>query len=406
VVLTGLGDEALAIKAVREGAQDYLVKGHIDGYLLARAMRYAIERKRVEEALERLRRQNELILNSAGEGIYGLDLAGNATFVNPAAAKMIGWEIEELIGRPMHAMLHHSKADGTPYPEVECPIYAAFRDGAVHRMDTEVFWRKDGTSFSVQYISTPIRERAKLVGAVVTFKDLTVERQTERLAMLGRVAAGVAHELNNALAVVLACSQLLLKRTDPQSGAYNDLDLIGRYAETCGRIVHDLRLLGRPLPLKRKLVELHPLIEETLKPLEPILASPRVQVNVVLDPLLPPLSADPTLLGQALLNLITNAVKAMPEGGTLTVAARMRQNEFVEIAVSDTGVGIAQEHLHRIFEPFFTIKPTGEGMGLGLTITSRIVQDHGGRVEVKSEVGKGSTFRVLLPILEILEATS
>ncbi len=359
------------------------------------------ERRQAEEALEWLRRQNELILTSAGQGIFGLDKKGKTTFVNPAAARMIGWEIEELVGRPMHALLHHSKPDGTPYPEVECPIYAALKDGAVHRMDTEVFWRKDGTSFAVEYISTPIREHGELVGAAVTFKDITVERQTERLAMLGRVAARVAHELNNALSVVLASAQLLLKQTDPQSEAYPDLERIEKYAQTCGRITQDLRRLGRPLPLRRELVEVYPLIEETLKPLELDLTSRKVQVHVVVAPELPPLPADPRLIGQALLNLITNAAEAMPEGGVLTLAARMRQREFMEIAVSDTGVGIAREHLGRIFEPFFTIKPSGEGMGLGLTITSRIAQDHGGRLEVKSELGRGSTFRILLPLVEV-----
>ncbi len=141
----------------------------------------ATERKRAEEALEQLRRQNELILHAAGEGIYGLDVHGNTTFVNPAAARMIGWKAEELIGKPQHDVLHHSKSDGTPYPKEECPIYAAFRDGAVHHVTDEVFWRKDGTSFPVEYISTPIRdERGKLVGAVVTFKDITARKRAEQ----------------------------------------------------------------------------------------------------------------------------------------------------------------------------------------------------------------------------------
>lgn len=369
-------------------------------------LRDVTELLRAAEAVERLRRQNELILHSAGEGICGLDLERNITFANPAAARMAGWEIEELIGRPMHAILHHSKSDGTPYPETECPLCAVFTDGVVHRIDTEMFWRKDGTSFPVEYISTPIREHAELVGAVVTFKDITVERQTERLAMLGRVAAGVAHELNNALGVVLACSQLLIKRTDPASETYHDLELIEKYAETCGRIAQELRRLGRPLPLKREPVDLLPLIEETLKPLELNLASQKVHLKVIADPRLPLLSADPRLLGQALLNLISNAAEAMPEGGILTIAARMQQKELVEIAVSDTGVGIARECLSRIFEPFFTTKSRGERMGLGLTITSRIMQDHGGRLEVKSEVGRGSAFRVILPLLHTPESTS
>ncbi|MCH7978144.1 MAG: PAS domain S-box protein, partial [Acidobacteria bacterium] len=138
------------------------------------------ERKRAEEAIKQLRRQNESILNAAGEGIYGLDLNGNTTFVNPAAAKMIGWKAEELIGKPQHAILHHSKPDGLPYPRENCPIYAAFKDGSVHHVDDEVFWRKDGSSFPVEYISTPIRDEMKrLVGAVVTFQDITERNQAE-----------------------------------------------------------------------------------------------------------------------------------------------------------------------------------------------------------------------------------
>jgi PAS domain S-box-containing protein len=141
----------------------------------------ATEHKGAGEALEQLRRQNELILSAAGEGIYGLDLHGNTTFVNPAAARMIGYDPAELIGKPQHDILHHSKPDGTPYPKEECPIYAAFRDGAVHHVTDEVFWRKDGTSFPVEYISTPIwDERGKLVGAVVTFKDITDRKRAEQ----------------------------------------------------------------------------------------------------------------------------------------------------------------------------------------------------------------------------------
>ncbi len=180
IVLTGLDDEAVAVRAVREGAQDYLIKGQVDSHLLGRAIRYAIERKRAEAALERLRHQNEMILDGAGEGIYGLDLHGNTTFVNPAGAKMIGWEIEELIGKPLHDILHHSKADGTPYSREECPIYAAFRDGAVHHATDEVFWRKDGKCFPVEYISTPIRDKeGMLLGAVVTFKDITERKRAD-----------------------------------------------------------------------------------------------------------------------------------------------------------------------------------------------------------------------------------
>ena len=137
------------------------------------------ERKHTEELINRLYHQNELILNCAGEGTYGVDTNGNTTFANPAAAKMIGWEPGEIIGKFQHGILHHSKPDGTPYPGEECPIYAAFKDGFVHHVTDEVFWRKDGTSFPVEYISTPLKENDRIVGAVVVFKDVTMRKRLE-----------------------------------------------------------------------------------------------------------------------------------------------------------------------------------------------------------------------------------
>ena len=130
--------------------------------------------------LERIKHQNELILQAAGEGIYGLDCEGLTTFVNPAAERMLGWDANELIGQPMHALLHHSTLDGSSYPAHQCPIYAAFKDGAVHHVENEIFWRKDGSHFSVEYTSTPIREKNKLVGAVVVLKDICERKQAER----------------------------------------------------------------------------------------------------------------------------------------------------------------------------------------------------------------------------------
>lgn len=156
---------------------------------LRRHHRLARESKRIE-------RQNDLILQSAGEGIYGLDTAGLTTFVNPAATQMLGWTTEEIIGEPMHALLHHSRPDGSRYPREECPIYAAFKDGQVHAVDDELFWRKDGSSFPVEYTSTPIREGDRLVGAVVVFRNLIQRKLAEKNL---RQALSEVEELKNRL---------------------------------------------------------------------------------------------------------------------------------------------------------------------------------------------------------------
>ena len=138
------------------------------------------ERRQAQRELNNALIQNKMILQAAGEGIYGLDCQGNTIFVNPAAADMLGWTTDELIGKPMHSLLHHTKSDGSDYPKCECPIYAAFHDGEVHQVENEVFWRKDGSSFAVDYTSTPSYKDNKLAGAVVVFRDITERKQAEQ----------------------------------------------------------------------------------------------------------------------------------------------------------------------------------------------------------------------------------
>lgn len=145
------------------------------------ALRTSEERKQSEEAVKRLSRQNELILNSAGEGIVGLDIQGNITFCNPAAARMLGYKTGELIGKHGHSIWHHTKADGSPYPEEECPICGVYKDRTIHFIPLDLFWKKDGTNFPVQCIGTPIIEVGNLLGEVVTFNDMSERKRMEEL---------------------------------------------------------------------------------------------------------------------------------------------------------------------------------------------------------------------------------
>ena len=138
------------------------------------------EWRRVERLFADLEHENEMILAAAGEGIYGVNEKGETTFTNPAAARMLGYAQDELIGRDAHGLVHHTRPDGTHYPSDECPIYAAFKDGQVHKVDDELFWRKDGSAFPVEYTSTPIRHGGRLVGAVIVFRDVTERKETEQ----------------------------------------------------------------------------------------------------------------------------------------------------------------------------------------------------------------------------------
>jgi len=165
-------NEVVGVMALfsRESLTDFTLKGL---GMVADRITTAIGVQMATEAHEKISKLNEHILATTEEGIYGLDLEGKTTFVNPAAARMIGWTTAELIGKTQHEILHHTKPDGTPYPGEECPIYAAMKDGEVRHIQSEVFWRKDGTSFPIEYTSTPIWDDKKLTGAVVVFRDIT-----------------------------------------------------------------------------------------------------------------------------------------------------------------------------------------------------------------------------------------
>jgi PAS domain S-box-containing protein len=160
-------------------SKNVIINAILEGEVISGMIMDITYRKQAEASIKNLRHQNELILNSAGEGIIGLNLKGKHIFVNPSAAKMLGYEVDELIGRQCHTTWHHSKADGSPYPEEECPICETAKSGIIHYLNKEVFWRKDGSSFSVEYSSNPIFENDKLTGTVVTFRDITVRKRME-----------------------------------------------------------------------------------------------------------------------------------------------------------------------------------------------------------------------------------
>jgi PAS domain S-box-containing protein len=162
-----ISDLAAQRKRATDTEADLYIRGGIE------------EWQRVERFFRDVERENQLILRAAGEGIYGVNADGKTTFVNPAAERMLGFTAEELVGKDMHSIVHHTHADGSHYPAIHCPIYAAFRDGAVHQVDNEVFWRKDGTRFFVEYTSTPIRDRGSLIGAVIVFRDITQRREAD-----------------------------------------------------------------------------------------------------------------------------------------------------------------------------------------------------------------------------------
>lgn len=179
----------------------YLEQGVLEGSITD-----ITERKKTEENLQKLYAEKKLILDSAWEGMFGIDRNGNHTFVNPSAARMLGYEIEELIGRHSHSVWHHSRPDGSPYPEEDCPIYSVLRKGTLHHARDEVVWRKDGSSFLAEFMSAPIIHDGEIAGAVVSFFDVTEPRKARQALLEARGGIGTRTEGSRPWAVGLACS--------------------------------------------------------------------------------------------------------------------------------------------------------------------------------------------------------
>ncbi len=221
--------------------------------------------------------------------------------------------------------------------------------------------------------------------------------QSERLASLGKLAAGVAHEINNPLGAVLALTALTLEDLKPDDPNRENLEEVVRQTERCRNIVRGLLEFSRQSEPMTEPCDLNRVLEDTLSLLSRQSFFFNIAVVKELDPDLPRVMADRSQLQQVFMNILINAVQAMEERGTITLRSRRAPDGFVEISISDTGCGIAPDKLDRIFDPFFTTKPSGKGAGLGLSVAYGIVTKHQGTISVESEVGKGSTFTVRLP---------
>jgi PAS domain S-box-containing protein len=384
---------------------------------------HLIERKRIEEERERLAKDIRLLLESTGEGIYGIDMEGRCTFMNKSAAAMLGCQPNEVLGQNLHALVHHTRLDGSAYPFAECQIYRATQTGQSCHVDTEVFWRQDGTTFPVAYTSYPILEEGVLKGAVVTFTDLTERKrveaelqrqrealyQTEKLSAMGVLLAGVAHELNNPLSVIVGYTEMLreLCHGEPLRGR---VEKVAQAANRCARIVKNFLALARQHPPERHIVHLNQVVKEAMELLSYPLKVDGVEVCLELADDLPVLWADSDQLHQVVVNLVSNAHQALRERlPPRRVAMSTYYNSVrsrVCLVVADTGSGIPPELQARIFEPFFTTKPAGQGTGLGLPLCRGIIEGHGAMIQVESAPAEGTRFIVELPITAVPVVTT
>ena len=367
-----------------------------------------------------LEQQHDLILNSVADGISGVDLEGDSTFANRAMSQITGWSAHELIGRNQHQLLHHSHSDGSPHLSQECPVYRTFRDNTPRYISDDVFWKKDGSSFPVEYSSTPIRnEKGQAVGSVVVFRDISVRKQAEedarqhlmelahvaRLSTMGEMASGIAHELNQPLTAIATNSHACIRMLE--SGKVNSekcvdvMERIGAQAERAGDIIRHLRKFVSKEQSEQTQVDLNELIAEVLTLIRPEASRAEVRILTDLDPAIGPVTAQRIQIDQVIVNLLHNAIDAIVEADAqereIRIHTRMdKPANTVVTTVTDTGPGLDEEIKGQLFTPFITTKI--KGMGLGLSICLGIIEAHNGNLFLDTQPGVGAVFRFTLPI--------
>ncbi len=367
------------------------------------------ESQQAERELERLSRRNELLLESVGEGVYGINLAGECSFINPAALTFTGHSREELMKavHTMHEILQPRKLDGTDYLWEESPTYATLNDGEVRRVKGDSMWRKDGTSFPVDFVVTPIvEEDERILGAVVTFQDITERRAVEQ--MKNEFISIVSHELRTPLTSIrgslgLLASGLLKKFPDK---AEKMLDIAVENTDRLVRLINDILDIERLESGKVTVEQIECDISNLM-----LGASETMQamandggVNIVVEPFQAKVWADSDRCLQVLTNLLSNAIKFSNRDGEVKLFAEHvdRDNgRWVQVTIKDNGRGIPSDKIHKIFERFGQVDASDSrekgGTGLGLPICKTIVEQHGGTLWVTSVVGEGSSFCFTLP---------
>jgi len=409
VILTGLDDEALAVKAVRAGAQDYLVKGRVDGDLLVRSMRYATERWRAVEALERREEHYRSLIEHSLDLISILNVDGTIRYVSPSHERVLGYHLDELVGQNVFAFIHPDDLGG---------VKESFVRGDGAASSESRFRHKDGSWRMLESFGRNLAHVPGVSGLVVNSRDVTDRKRLEeqlhhsqRLEAVGRLAGGVAHDFNNLLMVITGYSQMLLDGLHAGDPVRTDLEQVVKASESATDLTRQLLAFSRRQVVRPAILSLNVLVQDMDRMLRRVIGED-IELIASFAPDLKTVRADPGQLEQVVLNVAVNARDAMPNGGKLTLEtanvqvtdefarahAAPKIGHYAMLSMRDTGFGMDAEVLTRLFEPFFTTKENGTG--LGLSTSYGIIKQSGGDIWVDSKPGHGTTFRIYLPVAE------
>ncbi len=416
ILLTGQGDLEVDLQAMEAGAADYLSKDQIDAPLLERSLRYAVER----EAAERRIREQAQLLDRARDAILSYDMDGQIIYWNEGAERLTGWSQDEILGEWAHECLYDPGEEDKLQRCHETMMEEGEWVGEL-RMRTE-----DGDERIVESRWTLVRDAAGAPNQVLVINTDVTERKrlekqflrSQRMESIGRLVGGIAHDLGNLLMPITLGVKVLRRRLEQTDEKIEKtLSMIQKSAERGGNMVEQVLAFARGVEGDRVALQVDAIVEEIESITdETFPESIDVHVNVADD--LPQVVGDATQIQQVLMNLCVNARDAMPEGGTLSIEAQpvdLSEDEaertldaepgpYVCVRVTDTGAGMPDDVVDKVFEPFFSTKEEGEGTGLGLSTAYSIIQSHDGFIDVASEEGEGTTFWVHLPVSEEPEA--
>ena len=418
ILLTGQGDQEIDIQAMKLGAADYLIKGQLSPGMLERAIRYAIEGRHARENLRRERDLLSRVMETSPVGIVVADQSGEITFANQRAEAVLGLTKEAVANKASNVLDWGAAGlDGQPVVGGPLPLQQLLETGRPVQNACHVLELPDHHRALVSTNATPLfSDAGKIDGMVVTVEDITERlaleaqlRHSQKMESVGQLAAGVAHDINNILTVIQGHTELLMASSEPQTDAVKSLEQIAAASQRAAGFVRHLLLFSRKQVVQTKILDLNAVLHN-LEGLLPRMLGEHIELETAFQGDLPHVAADTGMIEQIMMNLVVNARDAMPRGGKIFVetstveitSAQTGQNPearpgtFVCLAVRDTGCGIEPRLLSRIFEPFFTTKDIGKGTGLGLATVYGIVKQLQGWVDVASEVGTGSTFRIYL----------
>jgi PAS domain S-box-containing protein len=355
----------------------------------------------------RARRDMDAILEGTADGVLGIDLEGRVVTLNRAGVELLGYLEGELRGRDVHDTLLHTDREGRPRPRESSPILAALASGGAARSMGDVLWRKNGSEIPVQWSLRPLVDGFVVRGAVITFTDMTEILEKEdalRRAVRVReeVVSVVSHDLRNPLGVVTGAADILLELPLGEEERRSQVDIIRRSAQRMGSLVENLldiaRIEAGALVVRPAVLTPGEILEEAEAFFGPQARRKGIELQVEIEPGAPPVSADPDRIQQALANLLSNALKASPPGGTVTIGAHAQGTSGVALTVRDGGSGIDPKDLPHLFDRFWQAsRHDRTGAGLGLAIVRGIAEAHGGSAEAASEPGKGALFTLVLP---------